>query len=216
MVNLETLKLIVTPTSIRETIICAIILNILTFLVIWAISSVIMVILTGGEPLDEVWKRDKKLKHIQFIILFGIMFALTLVYINESRKAYYTITVGIKTEEIQAQELHNIKEMEEFPEYLIREKIKDRENMELVSTYEYKATNKYFPRYTKLINENGNITFTTKICTGDYEKYETPEEFKKDIESLAKYTVEYTKDQIKKRPEVMKKFTEEHLTKQGK
>ena len=211
MVNWETLKLIPTPESTIETIIFIIILNALLFLISGLISSIILVV-TGGEYIDDIRIKNNKLRIAQIIVMITIMFVATLIYFINSREAYYTIKVGITTDELQAQEIQTIREMKEFPEKIILEKVKDKDSLDMNTTYKYKTTNNYFSRYTRLLNENNNIVFTTKLNIFDYEDYETPEEFKSDIETLAKYTIEYTKDQIKKRPEIMQNFTKEHLT----
>lgn len=210
MVQWETLKLIVTPESNLETILCIIILNVLLFLILGFLSSIILVVVTGGKYIDGTNINNNKLKIGQIIVMITIMFVVTLAYIRYSRETYYTIKVGITTEELQAQEIHDIREMKEFPKKLILEKFIDKDSLERKTKYNY------YPRCTRLLNENNNIVFTTKLNIFDYEKYETLEEFKSDIETLAKYTIEYTKEHTKKNQEIMEQFTQEHLTTKGK
>lgn len=213
MINWGTLKLIITPESTIETLISILILNALLFLILGLISSIILIVVTGGEYIDATRIKNNKLRIAQIIVMITIMLVATLIYFSNSRESYYTIKVGIIADELQAQDIHNIREMKEFPEKLILEKFNDKDSLEMNTTYKYKTISNYFSRYTKLKNENGKIIFTTKLAKSDYEKYETPEEFKHDIETLVKYTIEYTNDQITKRPEIMEKFTKEHLTK---
>lgn len=214
MVNWETLRLIPTPESTLETIITIIILNALVFLILGLISSIILIVVTGGEYIQDIKIKNNKLRTGQGIVIIVIMCILTLTYIISARETYYTIEVGITTDELQVKDIHNIREMKEFPEKIILEKFKDSAKSKTI--YRYKTTYNYYPRYTRLLNENNNIVFTTKLNTFDYAYYETPEEFKKDIEALVKYTIEYTKKQAKKNPEIMNKFTQEHTKEQPK
>lgn len=215
MVNWETLRLIPTPESANEIIICMILRNAMLFVISWLATIIVISIATDGINEETPSKKNKKIKIYQYTVIFIIMAFVSSGYLNKAKERYYTINVELTTEEIKAQEIYNIKEIEKFSETLIRQKNKEyRETFfNLYPEYKYKTISNYFSRYTKLKNENGKIIFTTKLDKSDYEKYETPEEFKNDIEVLAKYTVEYTKDQIKKRPEIMEKFTQEHLTK---
>lgn len=215
MIQWETLKLIPTPESANEIIISMILLNTMLFVITWLATIILLEIATDGINEETPSKKHKKLKICQYTVIFIIMAFVSSGYLNKAKERYYTINVAITTEEVKAQEIYNIKEIEKFSETLIRQKNKEyRETFfNLYPEYKYKTISNYFSRYTKLKNENGQIIFTTKLDKSDYEKYETPEEFKSDIETLAKYTVEYTKDQIKKRPEIMENFTKEHLTK---
>lgn len=215
MVNWETLKLIPTPESNNEIIICLLLINAMMFIMAWLITTFILSIATDEVKEETQSKKHKRLNIYQYTVIFMLMVFVSSGYLNKAKERYYTINVAITTEEVKAQEIYNIKEIEKFSETLIRQKNKEyRETFfNLYPEYKYKTISNYFSRYTKLKNENGQIIFTTKLDKSDYEKYETPEEFKSDIETLAKYTVEYTKDQIKKRPEIMENFTKEHLTK---
>lgn len=215
MINWGTLKLIPTPESNNEIIICLILINAMMFIMAWLTTSVILAIVTDGIDEETKSKKHKKLTIYQYTIIFIFMAFVSSGYLKQAKERYYTINVAITTEEVKAQEIYNIQEIEKFSETLIRQKNKEyRETFfNLYPEYKYKTISNYFSRYTKLKNENGKIIFTTKLDKSDYEKYETPEEFKNDIETLAKYTIEYTKDQIKKRPEIMEQFTKEHLTK---
>lgn len=215
MVNWETLRLIPTPESVNEIIICMILLNAMLFVISWLATIIVISIATDGINEETPSKKNKKIKIYQYTVIFMLMVFVSSGYLNKAKERYYTINVAITTEEVKAQEIYNIKEIEKFSETLIRQKNKEYQEtfFNLYPEYKYKTISNYFSRYTKLKNENGKITFTTKLDKSDYEKYETPEEFKNDIETLAKYTIEYTKDQIKKRPEIMNNFTKEHLTK---
>lgn len=214
MVNWETLKLIPTPESSNEIIICLILINAMMFIMAWLITTFILSIATDEVKEETQSKKHKRLKIYQYTIIFIIMAFVSSGYLKQAKERYYTINVELTTEEVKAQEIYNIKEIEKFSETLIRQKNKEyRETFfNIYPEYKYKTISNYFSRYTKLKNENGKIFFTTKLDKSDYEKYETPEEFKSDIDILAKYTIEYTKDQIKKRPEIMQNFTKEHLT----
>lgn len=116
MVNWETLKLIPTPESILETIITIIILNALVFLILGLLSSIILIVVTGGEYIHDIKIKNNKLRIGQSAVIITIMLIATLTYFISARETYYTIKVGIITDEVQAQEIHNIREMEEFPE----------------------------------------------------------------------------------------------------
>lgn len=215
MVNWETLRLIPTPESANEIIICMILLNAMLFVTSWLATIIVISIATDEVKEETQSKKHKRLNIYQYTIIFMLMVFVSSGYLKQAKERYYTINAELTTEEVKAQEIYNIKEIEKFSETLIRQKNKEyREtSFNLYPEYKYKTISNYFSRYTKLKNENGKTIFTTKLDKSDYEKYETPEEFKSDIETLAKYTIEYTKDQIKKRPEIMEKFTKEHLTK---
>lgn len=219
MVNWETLKLIVTPTSILNTVFGVIAINILSLIVTFITTSFVIFLMVGDYFINEeipevIEKKIKRLRILQYAIIGFTLIFMTISYIKDTRTAYYTVKVEITTNELALKELNTVKEMYKFPENLRRDKLKDVNNVffGIAPIYKDKTTGRYKPRYTKLINEDGKIIFTTKINKQDYEEYASEKAFKNDIEALVKYTIEYTKEENEKTVDKreLQEFTKKH------
>ena len=220
MVIWETLKLIVTPLDTLDTIFCAIVMNILIFLATFITTSFVIILIVGDYyinetiPNDALEKKFKRLRKIQYITIGFILIFATISYVKDTRTAYYKVKVEITTNELALKELKNVKEMYKFPENLRRDKLKDVDNIFFATApiYKDKTTGRYKPRYTKIINEDEKMIFTTRIAKRDYEEYASEKVFKHDIEDLVKYTIAYTKEENEKTADKrgMKEFTKKH------
>lgn len=134
MVNWETLKLIPTPESSNEIIICLILINAMMFIMAWLITIFILSIATDEVKEETQSKKHKRLKIYQYTIIFIIMAFVSSGYLKQAKERYYTINVELTTEEVKAQEIYNIKEIEKFSETLIRQKTKNIEKHSLTYT----------------------------------------------------------------------------------
>lgn len=219
MLQWETLKLIVTPTSILNTVFGVIAINILSLIVTFITTSFVIFLMVGDYFINEeipevIEKKIKRLRILQYAIIGFTLIFMTISYIKDTRTAYYTVKVEITTNELALKELNTVKEMYKFPENLRRDKLKDVNNVffGIAPIYKDKTTGRYKPRYTKLINEDGKIIFTTKINKQDYEEYASEKAFKNDIEALVKYTIEYTKEENEKTVDKreLQEFTKKH------
>lgn len=219
MLQWETLKLIVTPTSILNTVFGVIAINILSLIVTFITTSFVIFLMVGDYFINEeipevIEKKFKRLRILQYAIIGFTLIFMTISYIKDTRTAYYTVKVEITTNELALKELNTVKEMYKFPENLRRDKLKDVNNVffGIAPIYKDKTTGRYKPRYTKLINEDGKIIFTTKINKQDYEEYASEKAFKNDIEALVKYTIEYTKEENEKTVDKreLQEFTKKH------
>lgn len=220
MIQWETLKLIVTPTSTLNTIFGVITINILSLIITFITTSFVIVLIVGDYFINEeipevIEKKFKRLRILQYAIIGFTLIFMTTSYIKGTRTAYYMVKVGVTTNEVALNELNNVKEIYKFPENLRKVKVQDVNNILFATgtVYKDKTTGRYKPRYTKLINEDGKMTFTTRIYKQDYEEYASEKEFKQDIEALVKYTIEYTKEENEKTVDKrgLQEFTNKHI-----
>lgn len=212
MINWKTLTIAVTSASQFERIFMLTLFNALIIAITkFIIASGVEVLdgelyektneeYTTGKKSKERTKRIRKTTLIIFLILITIM---NTTIIRGFKDKYYQIKVAVTPDNITAQDLDKIE-------------LKEHKFLGLVQEYTPVAKAIYYPTTTKLIKEDKQLYFTTRLLKDSYKRYKTPEEFKQDIEKLLNKTIEYTEEQLNTRPEIMQNFTKEHIIKQGK
>lgn len=212
MVNWETLEIIPTQLGKFYTIFTMIIVNIAIIYIIefyanewFKIFDIRKYPKTKAEEetgqISEVRKKRRKSQTVIIAIIFLLVGNLGITKLLKN--VCYTIKVEVSSIDISTQDLEKIK---------IKENIFSDFNLARI----HGTQTTYYPLKTKLNVEKGNIYFTTAVPRSYYQAYKTPETFKEDIEKLVKSTIANTKEQIATRPEIMAKFTQEHLKSKGK
>jgi hypothetical protein len=209
MINWETLTIALTSASQFERIFMLTSFNILIVFITKCIIS------SGVEVLDREWyektkeeeqtgkkskERIKRIRNTTITICLILMVIVSVTLIQGFKDEYYDIKVAVTPKNITAQDLEKIK-------------LKENKFLDLFQQSTPVAKAIYYPTTTKLIKEDNQLYFTTRILKDSYKNYKRPEEFKQDIEKILNKTIEDTEEQLATRPELMAKFTEEHLIK---
>lgn len=207
MISWETLTIALTSASQFERIFM------LTFFNSLIIVITKFIIASGVEVLDGEWyektkeeeqtgkkskERTKRIRKNTLIICLILMTIVSITIIKGFKDKYYQIKVAITPKNITAQDLDKID-------------LNENKFLDLVQEYTPVSKAVYYPTTTKLIKEDNQLYFTTRLLKDSYKTYKTPEEFKQDIETLLNKTIEYTEEQLTTRPELMETFTQEHL-----
>lgn len=209
MIDWETLTITVTSANQFERIFMLTSFNILiifisTFIIAGWIESLDKQIHEKTNEEEKSGKISKerinRIRNIIFTIGIILMAIVSAMLIRGFKDKYYDIKVAVTPKNIIAQDL---------------DKIKFNENkfLDLFQQFTPDAKAIYYPTTTKLLKEDNQVYFITRLLKDSYKNYKRPEEFKQDIEKILNKTIEDTEEQLATRPELMAKFTEEHLIK---
>lgn len=209
MIDWETLTITVTSANQFERIFMLTSFNILiifisTFIIAGWIESLDKQIHEKTNEEEKSGKISKerinRIRNIIFTIGIILMAIVSAMLIREFKDKYYDIKVAVTPKNIIAQDL---------------DKIKFNENkfLDLFQQFTPDAKAIYYPTTTKLLKEDNQVYFITRLLKDSYKNYKIPEEFQQDIEKILNKTIEDTEEQLATRPELMAKFTEEHLIK---
>lgn len=209
MIDWETLTITVTSANQFERIFMLTSFNILiifisTFIIAGWIESLDKQIHEKTNEEEKSGKISKerinRIRNIIFTIGIILMAIVSAMLIRGFKDKYYDIKVAVTPKNIIAQDL---------------DKIKFNENkfLDLFQQFTPDAKAIYYPTTTKLLKEDNQVYFITRLLKDSYKNYKRPEEFQQDIEKILNKTIEDTEEQLATRPELMAKFTEEHLIK---
>lgn len=209
MIQWETLNLVLTSANQFERIFMLTSFNILiifisTFIIAGWIESLDKQIHEKTNEEEKSGKISKerinRIRNIIFTIGIILMAIVSAMLIRGFKDKYYDIKVAVTPKNIIAQDL---------------DKIKFNENkfLDLFQQFTPDAKAIYYPTTTKLLKEDNQVYFITRLLKDSYKNYKRPEEFQQDIEKILNKTIEDTEEQLATRPELMAKFTEEHLIK---
>lgn len=209
MIDWETLTIAVTSSSQFERIFMLTSFNILiifisTFIIAGWIESLDKQIHEKTNEEEKSGKISKerinRIRNIIFTIGIILMAIVSAMLIRGFKDKYSDLKVSVTPKNIIAQDL---------------DKIKFNENkfLDLFQQFTPDAKAIYYPTTTKLLKEDNQVYFITRLLKDSYKNYKRPEEFKQDIEKILNKTIEDTEEQLATRPELMAKFTEEHLIK---
>lgn len=209
MINWETLTIALTSASQFERIFMLTSFNIIIIFITK------FIIFSGVEVLDREWyektkeeeqtgkkskERTTRIRNATLTIYLILMAIVNIIIIQGFKDKYYDLKVSVTPKNITAQDLEKIK-------------LKENKFLDLFQQSTPVAKAIYYPTTTKLIKEDNQLYFTTRILKDSYKNYKRPEELKQDIEKILNKTVEDAEEQLATRPELMAKFTEEHLIK---
>lgn len=207
MIDWETLTITVTSANQFERIFMLTSFNILiifisTFIIAGWIESLDKQIHEKTNEEEKSGKISKerinRIRNIIFTIGIILMAIVSAMLIRGFKDKYYDIKVAVTPKNIIAQDL---------------DKIKFNENkfLDLFQQFTPDAKAIYYPTTTKLLKEDNQVYFITRLLKDSYKNYKRPEEFKQDIEKILNKTIEDTEEQLATRPELMANFTKEHL-----
>lgn len=209
MINWKTLTIAVTSASQFERIFMLTLFNALIIVITK------FIIASGVEVLDREWyektkeeeqtgkkskERTTRIRNATLTIYLILMAIVNIIIIQGFKDKYSDLKVSVTPKNIIAQDL---------------DKIKFNENkfLDLFQQFTPDAKAIYYPTTTKLLKEDNQVYFITRLLKDSYKNYKRPEELKQDIEKILNKTVEDAEEQLATRPELMAKFTEEHLIK---